>query len=473
MTPKSPASNKRVLGVFTLAMINVAAIISLRNLPVMAEYGLAMIFYYAASTFLFFLPVAFVSAELATAWPETGGVYVWVKEAFGPHWGFLAIWMQAVNNVVWFPTVLAFIAGTLAFVIAPDLAENRYYTLAVVLVVFWCATLVNLRGMKLSGIISSVGTMIGTVFPGVLIIVLGAAWILSGNNSATPITAKSLLPDLSGLNQIVFFAGSLVALTGMEMSAVHAQEVKNPQRDYPKAILLSSVVILGLSTLGSMAIALVVPKNSMSLDAGIMQAFKIVLDSMNLSWLVPVTGFLVAAGAIAMVSTWIVGPAKGLMATSHQGDLPPVFQGCNKEGMPINIMIIQAIVVSLFALAFILMPSVNSAYWVLTILTAEAYMIMYALMFLAAIVLRFKRPEVKRPYRVPGGKIGMFIVAGAGFLTSLFAIIIGFIPPAGQETGGLLQYELILCGGLIILAAPPFIFVACRKPEWSRINNNA
>jgi len=472
MTKKSPASNKRVLGVFTLAMINVAAIISLRNLPVMAEYGLAMIFFYAASTFLFFLPVAFVSAELATAWPQTGGVYVWVKEAFGAHWGFLAIWMQAVNNVVWFPTVLAFIAGTVAFVIDPELAKNRYYTLAVILTVFWVATIVNFRGMKLSGAISSVGTIIGTIFPGALVIIFGAYWMLSGHDSETPLTAKSLVPDLSGLNQIVFFAGALVALTGMEMSAVHAQEVKNPQRDYPKAIFLSSTIILGLSVLGSLAIALVVPKDTMSLDAGIMQAFKIVLDSVNLSWLVPVTGFLVAAGAIAMVSTWIVGPAKGLMATSNQGDLPPIFQGVNKHGMPFNIMIMQAVVVSIFALAFVLMPSVNSAYWILTVLTAEAYMIMYALMFLAAIVLRFKRPDVARPFRVHGGKLGMIIVAGLGLITSLFAIIIGFVPPAGQETGTLLRYEMILCGGLFVLAAPPFIFVALRKPGWSHVNGN-
>ena len=97
MTQTGSNPTKRVLGVFTLTMINVAAIQSLRNLPVMAEVGWASVFFYLIAAIGFFIPSALVSAELSTGWPSTGGVYTWVKEAFGPRWGFVAIWLQWIT----------------------------------------------------------------------------------------------------------------------------------------------------------------------------------------------------------------------------------------------------------------------------------------------------------------------------------------------------------------------------------------
>ena len=462
----APDTSQHKIGVFALAMINVAAIVSLRNLPVMAEYGLGMIFYYGLSAFCFFIPTALVAAELATAWPDEGGVYLWVREALGERMGFLAIWMQAVNNVVWFPTVLSFVAGALAFAVNPQLADNRYYTLAVILGVFWAATFANFRGMKVSGLISSVGSIAGTLLPGAVIILVGAWWTAAGHASQTPLEFSALVPELDSIRQVVFLAGALVGLTGMEMSAVHALDVDNPRTDYPKAIFVSALIILALSVLGSMAVAVLVPVKSMSLDAGIMQAFQVAFQNAGLAWLTRIMAVLVALGAVAQVSTWIVGPTRGLLATGRNGSLPPLFQRENSAGMPVAIMYIQAGVVSLFALVFLLMPSVNSAYWVLTALTAQSYLVMYVLMFLAGIVLRIKRPDVERPYRIPGGMAGMVLVAGIGLATSVFCIVVGFVPPAGFAAGRTWAYVAIILGGLVLLMAPPFVMAALKKPSW-------
>ena len=108
-------STKHKLGVFILAMLTFSVIASLRGLPSMAEYGLSSTFYYLLVAIVFFIPVSLISAELATGWPKKGGIYLWVKEAFGQRWGFFAIWLQWIQNVVWYPTVLAFAAGALAF----------------------------------------------------------------------------------------------------------------------------------------------------------------------------------------------------------------------------------------------------------------------------------------------------------------------------------------------------------------------
>lgn len=103
------------MGVFTLAMINVSAIVSLRGMPAESTYGLSSVFYYIFAAVFFLVPVSLVAAELTTGWPQKGGVYRWVGEAFGKKWGFLAIWLQWIESTIWFPTVLTFAAVSLAF----------------------------------------------------------------------------------------------------------------------------------------------------------------------------------------------------------------------------------------------------------------------------------------------------------------------------------------------------------------------
>ena len=459
-------TNLRVLSVFTLAMINVAAIASLRNLPMMAEYGLALVFYLTLSGLFFFIPTALVSAELATGWPKTGGVYVWVKEGLGPRWGFLAIWLQWVTNVVWLPTVLSFIAATIAYIINPELAENKTYTLTIVLVGLWGATFLNFRGMKLSGFISSTGAIFGTLVPGALIIILGFAWLFKGGSTEISFTAQGLIPDMGNIKQLVLIAGILLGLAGMEMSAVHAQEVKDPRRNYPKAILLSTVVIMALFIIGSLSIAIVVPNKEISLVAGVMEAFEKFFAAYNIMWLVPIFAVLIAFGAFAQVSTWIVGPTKGLAATGRNGDLPPFFQHLNRNAIPTNILIVQALIVTLFSLVILLMPTVSSSYWILTALTALVYLSMYLLMFISAIRLRYTRPDTPRPYKIPGGNFGMWLVAGVGILASAFAMFIGFFPPAQLESGNKFFYVAFLVIGLAVLCLTPILIYHFRKPSW-------
>ena len=172
-----PSPRKKSLGVFTLAMMNVAVICTLRGLPMMAEEGFSLVFYYLVTVLIFLIPVSLISAELATGWPPhgPGGVYIWVREAFGDRWGFVAIWLQWIQNVIWFPTVLSFIAGTIAYIFDPGLASNKAYMVTVILVAYWAGTLVNFRGMETSGSISAVCVIGGVFFPGLLIIGLDAA----------------------------------------------------------------------------------------------------------------------------------------------------------------------------------------------------------------------------------------------------------------------------------------------------------
>lgn len=458
----------KVLGVFTLAMINVSLICSLRGLPMMAEYGLSIIFFLLVSVIVFLVPTAFVSAELATAFPKKGGIYLWVKEAFGEKWGFATICLQWLQNLVFYPTALAATAAVIAYLFNPDLAENKWYTLLVIIVIYWSAIFINFRGMKVSGAISTIGTVLGIILPGAILLALALAWLSSGQEPAISLNARDIFPDLSSIKNIVLLTGMFLFFAGIEVSGVHALEVKDPKKDYPKAILIASLIVFAIFLLGSLSIAVIIPQSEISLTAGIMETFTAVLSVFHLNWLIPIIVILTAPGMIVQVNSWIAGPSKGILATAQNGDLPPLFQKVNKHNMPVNIMIFQAIIVSLISIVFLFMPSVSSSFWILTDLTAIIYLIMYVIMFLAAIKLRESRPDVPRPYSVPGGRFGMWFFAGLGILACFSAIFLGFIPPAQLPMGSLMFYESFLLIGTVIIVAFPFVIFRLRKPSWKK-----
>jgi putative glutamate/gamma-aminobutyrate antiporter len=459
------------MGVVALSLLNVAAIVSLKNLPTQAEYGLSIVFYLACSSLFFFIPSALVSAELATGWSKAGGVYLWVREAFGPRWGFVAIFMQWVENLPWFPAVFAFASSALAYIIAPSWAANRYFTFVVMIALIWICTFANFHGMRWSAFLSNSGVVLGTIIPGVLIILLAIVWLALGEGSEVAFTWDALLPDLGNLTQIMLLAGMLMALAGMEMSAVHVMDVRNPKRDYPMAIFLSAAIVIVLSILGSLAIAIVIPVGDLSLAAGVLQAFAQFFSAFNVSWATPIIAVLLAYGAFTMAVTWMIGPSKGLLEVAKEGYLPRVWQKRNKHQMPSGILIIQACIASLLGSAVLFMPTVSSAFWLMSALAAQLYLIMYLLMFAAAIRLRHTEPDVPRAYRVPGGNPGMWVVAGVGWLASLVAILAGFVPPESVRDGGLrpiVGYLAFLIVGCVLFVALPIVFFRLSEshPEW-------
>ena len=417
---------------------------------------------------LFFIPVSLVAAELATGWPKKGGVFVWVKEAFGHKTGFLAIWLLWLENVFWYPLVLSFLAATIAYLFNPALAQSGIYTTCVILVFIWAATIFNLLNMKTSGWISTMGAICGTFIPGALIITLGAIWYFSGRPMEIAFTFDNLIPDFSNPGRLAFFTGVMLSLGGLEMSAVHASDVKDPQKNYPRAIMLSALLILSTYILGVLSIAIVIPSNQISLISGSLQAFTHFLNAYGLSSIMPFLIFMVILGSAGALSTWIIGPCKGLLAAAQSGDLPPVFQKTTKQGMPLTLLITQAIIVSLLSLLFIFMPTLSSAYWVMTIIAAQLYLVMYGLMFASAIKLKYKRPEVVRAYQVPGGKAGMWFVGGLGLFGSVACFIVGFLPPPQAATANTYLYSGILLAGILLSCCFPSLVLLFKKASWTR-----
>lgn len=466
------------LSVLTLAIMNVTAVVSLRGLPSEATYGLTSVFYYIFAAIFFLIPVSIVAAELATGWPQKGGVFRWVGESFGPRWGFLAIFLVWVESTIWFPTVLTFGAVAIAFA-GPEqkwdeaLAANKLYTIVIVLIVYWAATLVTLHGLKSASRIAKWGGMIGTIIPAAILIILGFAYYFSGHHVQVPLAWRDLVPDFTNFNNLVLAAGIFLFYAGMEMNAIHVKDIDNPSRNYPLAILISSLVTVAIFVLGTLAIAFIIPASQINLVQSLLITYDSFFKVFGIAWLSPIMAIALAFGVLGGVTVWVAGPSTALAVVGRAGYLPPFFQKLNKHGAPSHILLVQGLIVTFLSIMFVVLPSVQAAYQILSQLTVTLYLIMYLLMFASAIHLRYSEPHTPRPYKVPFGAAGMWIFAGIGLVGSLIAFVLSFVPPSQIAVGSPSTYIWILIAGNIVVVAIPFIIYALRKPHWKTPEGSA
>ncbi len=445
-----------------LAMMTVGSVGYLGSAPTMSVYGLASVFLYVLPAFVFLVPVSLVAAELASGWP--GGVYNWVEQGVSPGMGLLAVWCEFAQTIFYYPALLAYVASTLAYVIAPDLAANGVYNAAVIVLLFWAGVLVSSRGVGLVAKLSSSGTLIGTLIPGGILVVLGLAYLVQGNQSAAPMTIHHVLPAWTGLASIVLIVNSFFTYAGIEVTAVHVDELRDPGREYPKAIFLAMALVLAVFILPTLAISWVIPSHQISFTAGVMQAFDGLFTHFGVGFAVPVIALALAIGALAGMMAWLDGPSEGLLRIGReQGFLPPYFQKVNREGIEVRILAAQGVVITIIALLYALIPSVSRAYWIFAVMATQVYLIMYVLMFVAAMKLRRSQPDHTRGYRAPA--LRLLCVVGA--LSSVAALAIGFISPSQfGHTNPLVYAALILAGIMAIGIVPPFLLDRFRKPRW-------
>ena len=291
-----------------------------------------------------------------------------------------------------------------------------------------------------------------------LIIVLAIIWLIKGNPIAIDLSIKTLVPHWKNTQSWVSLTAIMTSFLGMELACVHVRNVDNPQHNFPRAMLFSVILILTTMILGSLAIAFVLPTEKISLVNGVPQAFANFFQAYHLTALMPVIIILLLLGSLGGMINWIISPAKGLLLAADNGFLPHWLYRLNQHGIASRILLLQATLVTLLCGGFLLFPSVNAIYWLFTALSTELYIIMYVMLFIAAIRLKSKFKTLPRPFAIPGGRYGYYFTCILGLTGCAITLLVGFFPPENNmDVGGTNHFRLIFTSGIIVMLVPAFL----------------
>jgi glutamate:GABA antiporter len=446
-------SLKRALGLRDLVLFNLVAVIGLRWLSTAAKAGPSALTLWLLAGLLFFVPQGLVVTELASRFPQEGGIYQWTKRALGEKHGYVCGWCYWINNVLYYPNLLISTAVIATFVIGKgesSLVSNWAYVLSATLVCLWLAVLMNIVGVGTGKWLQNAGG-IGTYIPGVVLIVLGAMALFTGHRSANPITPQNLVPDLRHLAGLNLWASIAFAFAGLELSSAMGGEVRDPRRTLPRAILIAAPLIALVYILGTGSLLWLVPANDINIVSGFLQATTVGARELapSLWWLAPLCAAAYTVGNIGGVGAWLTGPARVAFAIGLDRYFPPAFGRIHpKWKTPYVAILVQASLATVFLLVSLLGKgtTVEKAYLIILDTQLLIYFIPYVYLFISFMVHR-RTPAAPDTVRVPGGSVGATLVGVSGLFVTLFAMGVAMVPPADESSP--LLFEIKVVGGAL------------------------
>lgn len=474
---KQEGTTKKSLTLFGFFAMTASMVMAVYEYPTFATSKLHLVFYLLLGGFLWFIPVALCAAEMATVdgW-EKGGVFTWTGKNLGKKYGFANLFFEFFEITVGFVTMIYFILGALSYVFDwPALNSNPMIKFIGVLVIFWILALSQFGGTKYTAKIAKIGFIVGILLPAAILIILALVYIIQGN----PIYISSkdtFVPDFTKVNTLVVFVSFILSYMGVEASATHANEMDNPKKEYPLAMLLLVIVAIVVSTLGGLAIAAVIPQDQINLSAGVVQTFAVLLGhfTANNTILVKIIALLLAFGVIAEVSSWVVGPTRGMIIAAEEGAIPKSWAKTNEHDVPVYLVIAQGIIVSIWdAVLTFGAGGSNLSFLAAMSLTVVIYLSGYILFFVGYIKAILGE-GLNGAYQMPGGKPVKIIVAIIGLATSIFAFFISFVPPTSIAGNAVQSHEymwMLIISYVVSLILPFAIYDLCQKYMHSHEGN--
>ena len=459
MTP-GPAGLKRALGLRDVVLLFVTTGTNLQWVAAAGAAGPSALTIWVLGAFAMFIPLAACVIEMTSRHPEEGGLYVWSRTAFGPFAGFITGWTYWCSNLPYFPGLLYFAAGNLLFVGGERmraLSTSGAYFIGFSLFGLALATLLNVFGLELGKWLNNIGGITRWLATLVLIGIGGTAWILLG--PATPITARSLVPALS-LRDLVFFSAIAFAWTGPETASFMGDEIQEPRRTLPRALMMAAPMIAAIYLLGTLSVLVALPAGEVTGLQGIMQAVERAAARLALDWVTPVAAVLMTVTALGSVGAWLEAVARIPFAAGLDRSLPAAFGRLHPRwGTPVNALLTQALLTVVFVVAGQAGTSVRGAYQVMVSMTFLVTFIPFLFTFAAAIKLATEPPgpggwRVKRRILVP--------LAVVGFVTTAASIVLAALPPPGEPDKALAVAKVV-GGTLVILGAGVVAYVLGRR----------
>lgn len=454
------------LSTITFIGITCSFVGSIRNIPDVSSAGWTLIFYLAVGAFMFGVPIILIAAEFGGMFPDDGGMELWVTNALGKKWGFVVSWLLWVQM---FPAMVL-IASSLPPLIGVIIGNyalglNDVFTFVSIVVVYWIITILNLK-FDMAKICGKIGIWFGLYIPLAMMVAMGIAAIIKvgiipGNTLGTFEWSK-LVPDTTTKLSLQYFTPIIFIFIGQEMSAVYIKRLERPTRTYLIGAMTALIFVFLINLINGLLFANVVPTGHIQLD-NTAQSIEIYAKILGLpSGLSNVFSMFVVIGIMVQISAWATGPAKTITSSARRGFYPPKlkFWKVNKLELSDSVMLCQALVISAFAVLFLVVPGINQVILVLANSAVVQYSIAYIIMGIAIIVMRKKHTDVKRTFKVGKNSLLYFVVA-----LLMFSIILStFFTFLTSTKENNILVVIITC----IMFGAPFLIEKRRNINWEK-----
>jgi glutamate:GABA antiporter len=454
-----PGQLKRALGLRDLVLFNLVAILSLRWLNTAAKSGPSAITLWLLAALLFFVPMGLAVAQLSARYPSEGGIYAWTKQRFGEGHAFLCGWCYWIVNVLYYPQLLMASAVVATYAVGlgdSGLGDSWYYVLPTTLVALWIAVGFNVIGVSTGKWLQNVGGS-GAYATGAILVAVGIATALH-HRPANVFGWHQLMPHVTSLPTVNLWATIAFAFTGMELGATLGGEIQDPRRTLPRAVYLTTPLVVGLYIMGTAALLWIVPVPSINIVSGFLQGIKTGADNIGhwLWWAAPLAAVAYVVSTVGCVGAWLSGPARVALMIGLDRYFPPAFGRIHPRwGTPYVAVLVQAVIATCLLVLYVLGrgTTVQRVYLILQDTQTLIYFLPFVYLFLCLLVEPTRVPGL--PTIVPGGTIGKTVLSLAGLSVTIFAMGIACIPP---DAGATVIFEIKVVGGALafVLAGGAF-----------------
>jgi len=442
---------RRVMGFWDVLLFCIAAVLGPRWIAAAARNGQSSISLWILAALLFFVPTAYVVVELSTRFPEEGGLYVWTKLAFGDFHGFVAGWTYWIYTMFYFPGLLLASAAMSAYVGGGStawMAESRTFLLAGSLLMLILAVWLNIIGLHIGKWLQNAGG-VGTYLP--LMMIVGVAFLLwSRHGSVTHFTWAAMLPHWDW-DTVNFWPQLAFAFAGLELVSAMSEEVKNPQRTFPRAIFASGALIALMYIAGTVAVLMMLPSETVDPKSGVFQAITEGSAVLRMAAVGVIAALLVTVGNAGGVGSTVAGVARIPFIVGIDRYMPAAFGKIHSRWKtPYVSILVQAVISGVVLLVAQINENTRGAYQILVDAATILYFIPFIYMYAAAIKLyaRPDRRENRSAVLIPGGRVGVCVAGGLGLLVVAVGIVLSFIPPG--DTSSKILFETKLVAGTVL-----------------------
>lgn len=433
----------RVLRRFDVTLFTVCAILVIDQLAASAAIGTSAVFWWMFTLILFFVPYALIAAELGAAYPEEGGIYAWVRRAYGARWGARASWLYWINVALWMPSVYVLFAGMLSQMFAPEM--SLWTKIAMGIAMTWITVYLNIISLNIGKWVPNVGAVIKALI--MLSIGIGGVVYAMRHGLANDMSLPGLAPTWQA--GLAFLPVIVYNFMGFELMSGASEEMANPQRDVPRAIIISGLLIAAFYLLATVGMLIALPVSQIGLIEGLLDSLHRLFDELRWG-----AGFVTLLGIgalftfVANMVTWTIGANRSASEAAERGDLPPVFGKLHAtHRTPANAALITgAVSTAVIILYGLVAANAEELFWTLFAFSSIVFLLPYLLMFGAFLKLRRTDAARPRPYRVPGGAPVARLLALLCVLFIVQAIVLFiWVPGAAFDR----QKGLVILGGVL------------------------